>query len=367
MSAPATVSVPGKLILMGEHAAVYGCPAVVAAIGLRLRARVRADAFAGGVKVRVQALGLRERWSWAQIRQTTHAARERWERYAAAPSSRTFSGLGGDPGELAKIALGEAVLALQQVRGRHPPVLPGVALRIDSDIPVGAGFGSSAAASTAIIASYVAHQSGQPDWAVVRNAVDQVERRQHGSPSGVDAATVFHGGVTLARRGPEDELICEPVQARPESLRCIRVFDTGRPLETTGSVVAAVRERRDRDAAGFDRLLAEMERLTLVFHERITRPAADGQALIEPIRRYHRMLQQCGVVPRQVDDLVRRIEKEGGAAKISGAGALSGPGAGSLLVVHAHPERIDEWQFLGHLTACPVQLGVEGVRVEAVG
>ncbi len=50
--------------------------------------------------------------------------------------------------------------------------------------------------------------------------------------------------------------------------------------------------------------------------------------------------------------------------KISGAGALGGTGAGSLLVYHPRPEEIDAWDFLGSLERLDLGLGAEGVRVE---
>ena len=53
----------------------------------------------------------------------------------------------------------------------------------------------------------------------------------------------------------------------------------------------------------------------------------------ESVRSYQSCLENLGVVPTAVRQLVRRIEAGGSAAKISGAGSLAGPGAGSLLVL----------------------------------
>ena len=75
-------------------------------------------------------------------------------------------------------------------------------------------------------------------------------------------------------------------------------------------------------------------------------------------------LEELGVVPKPVRDLVRRVEAEGGAAKVSGAGSAYGPGAGCLLVYHPEPERIAGWSFLEGLSFYPVRLGAAGLRAE---
>ena len=87
-------------------------------------------------------------------------------------------------------------------------------------------------------------------------------------------------------------------------------------------------------------------------------PAAE---MVELMRDFEACLEDLGVVPEPVREVVRRIEARGGAAKISGAGALSGDGAGSVLVYHPHEELDDlpdSW------TRLDVRLGAEGVRIE---
>jgi hypothetical protein len=92
--------------------------------------------------------------------------------------------------------------------------------------------------------------------------------------------------------------------------------------------------------------------------------ATDGQALATAISDAQRGLERAGVVPPAVCDLVRRIEARGGAAKISGAGALAGTGAGCLVIYHPHPASHDFGGLIAPLSLLPVRLGAAGLRVE---
>jgi hypothetical protein len=77
-----------------------------------------------------------------------------------------------------------------------------------------------------------------------------------------------------------------------------------------------------------------------------------------------RGLEHAGVVPPAVRELARRLEARGGAAKVSGAGALAGRGAGCLLVYHPHPATLELGGLLTRDSFVPVRLGAEGLRTE---
>ena len=85
MRRPVEVSAPGKLILMGEHAAVYGRPALIAALDLRLTARL-SPLPGEEVRLDLPGLGHAESTSWRDLRAYARAARERWSRYAERPA-----------------------------------------------------------------------------------------------------------------------------------------------------------------------------------------------------------------------------------------------------------------------------------------
>jgi len=351
-----TVSAPGKLILMGEHAVVYGRPALVAAVDLRLTVRIapRTD---GTVHLDLPGLGHMEQTSWAELLAYARAARESWDAYSREPAPERFHAVrGGDSAHVVKVALGEAAAG--------EGLLPGLSLRVESQLPIGSGFGSSAATAVAVIAAALAFRGISLDLRQIEALALEVERRQHGLPSGVDSATVLLGGLLWARKLPSGGLETERLAVSSPLLRRLRVYDTGTPAESTGAVVAAVRAHRDRDPAAHERLLDRIEAATRGFRAQLQRPAEDAAATVELIRECHACLGELGVVPEEVRALIRRVEAEGGAGKVSGAGSLTGPGAGSVLVYHPETERIAAWPFLQSLSFHSVHLGADGLRRE---
>jgi mevalonate kinase len=347
---------------MGEHAVVYGRPALAAAIDLRLT--VRLSPLPGGtIRLDLPSLPHAEETSWGAVRAYARAVRERWNAYAGDPDPGRFRAVrGDDPAHLVKAALGEAADAL----GEESP--PGLRLQVESALPIGSGFGSSAATAVAVAAGLFLFRGVEPALAEIERIALEAERRQHGFPSGIDAATVLHGGLLWARKlsGAADgsSLETERIALRSPLLSRVRVYDTGTPSEPTGAVVAAVRALRDRDPAGHERTLDRIEAATRAFRAELEREGENPARVLELIGECEACLEELGVVPTGVRALARRIEAAGGAAKISGAGSLAGPAAGSLLVYHPDPDRISGWSFLRPFPFHPVRLGAPGLRLE---
>lgn len=378
---------------MGEHSVVYGHPALVAALDLRLTVRIRPGEGPDGISLALPRVEHGERTDWPAVIAYAERARRRWEAYAAAPRAEGFAAVRGrDPGHVVKVALGEAARHLGERRG------PPMALSVASEIPIGSGFGSSAALAVATLGAYLSFRDRLPAPPVLEKLALEVERRQHGFPSGVDGASVLHGGLVWAEtvRGdgdagfpdgsrptpaPPGEGRVAPAGARRLAVRPLdegdprpqlerfRIFDTGTPAESTGAVVAAVRERLDRESGRLRDVLGAMGRATRRFRDAVLDPTAPEDRVAGPVREFEAGLEALGVVPDRVAALVRRVEERGGVAKISGAGALSSPpsgppGAGCLLVRAPVAEEVGGWPFLDGLRRLGVTLGAEGLRVE---
>ena len=355
-----TASAPGKVILMGEHAAVYGRPAVVAAIGLRLRATLRELAPGDPLILALPDLSAEAETTWPEVFEYAREVRGRWRAYAESPSRESFRQLrSDDPAHLVKVALGEG---LRAAGPGFPGPSRGARIEISSAIPVGSGFGSSAALAAAVLAVLEAWQGREISTSRLQGAALEIEPRSHGFPSGVDTTTVLAGGILFVERSGE-ELEANAVEALPGMLRRFALFDSGPPGEPTGSVVAEVRTLKEQAPHRVDGLLELMAGATLEFRRSLSETEADpGPA--PSIKSFQRCLEDLGVVPREVQERVRQVEAAGGAAKISGAGSLSGPGAGSLLVYHPDPGSIARWPFLSDFRRFQVPLGDGGVRIE---
>ncbi|MAB91308.1 MAG: mevalonate kinase [Planctomycetes bacterium] len=351
------VSAPGKIILMGEHAAVYGHPAVVAAIDLRLQvtATARKDHRVAVDLPELQHVG---RTSWDEVVAYTDACRTHWNSLFGSPHGNPadYSPLPGPPERLVLIALGETV-----GMGREVPQL-GVDLRIDSKLPLGSGFGSSAALAAGVAAAYLKVTGHGKDTELLHRIALEVERRQHGAPSGVDNNAVIRGGLLWAQRDDDGQLELEPITTTSPLLSRLRVFHSGNPAEPTGVLVAAVRRRVEHARKQFKAVLERIDRATHELKTLLLGDQDEPSRLIALIKQAEAALEELGVVPEAVKRIIRRIEAAGGAAKISGAGALTGDAGGSILVYHPEPESIQG--FPSGWLPLPVRLGSDGLRSE---
>ena len=367
-------SAPGKTILMGEHAVVYGAPALVAAVDLRARATAAAvdDVPTGKLRLELPDLDHGELLRADGVREYAARARRRWEEFSRSPGRESFARVRGEgPGHVSVVALGEAMEAVARRRGGTDED-GGVRVTVTSDIPIGRGFGSSAAVGSSVALAWLARAGIDPTRDELERLLLEVERRQHGQPSGVDAAAVLRGGVLWAEPAPEGTgFRFESVTVPPDLLGRFRVVDTGVPAENTGEVVSAVRERRERNPEAVDAALGRIRDATREFRRLLGEAAPEPADAVELVRRCQRGLEALGVVPEPVRELVRAVEREGGAAKISGAGALTAepdgpPGGGLLLVLHPEPERIRGWSFLADVEVLDVRPGGPGARVEEI-
>lgn len=186
----------GKVILLGEHAVVYGIPAI--AVGIDRGARAHAVAIESGPS-RLHVGG----WNIN--------VRENEEQHDLA---RAFRAL------------------LESARGSSPTLGPH-AVDVDANLPPGGGLGCSAAMGVAIARALEPWLS----QAAIQDRAMAWERIFHGNPSGVDAAVAARGGCVLFRKGSG----LEPVRARGAIHLCIG--STGMASSTKSMVEAVARLR----------------------------------------------------------------------------------------------------------------------------
>lgn len=321
-------SAPGKVILMGEHAALHGCPVIASSMGLYCNVWVRPHCN-GLAELKLPDLDIHRSYELRQLADYTLRVRQAWERYRNAPTSRSFEQVRGlDPDHLVKCAIGEILL-------RVPPQdWHGFSLRVRSQIPVDAGFGSSGALAVTLIAALVRLFKLSATEHPLHTLAMTIERYVHGLPSGIDHNTSLRGSVLERRSNGEGGfcLTAWPAEHLNAPLHGLQIYHTGAARESTGQVIAATRHR----LAGDDNpLLASMCRNTERFCSLLQQTRPMPETLKAVLRDYEADLEKLGVVPAAVAEVIRAIERSGGAAKVCGAGALTGDSAGALLVMGA--------------------------------
>jgi len=281
---PARGRAAGKVILLGEHAVVYGRPALAAGIGLGLEVEVTA----GSGPLRVES-------DRPELASDTRPARLVAEAAAA---------LGIEPCDLV--------------------------VRVCSKLPAGAGLGSSAALAVAVVralAGATGRVLGRDEQLALGRRLEGIF---HGQSSGIDpAAAMSDGGLFRFTRGEPPEIVpLRPARAVP------LVVAFGDRARSTGSAVGGLRTRWEADRARYERLF---DRVRDVVEEGAAAvQAGDLNALGHAFDRNQALLAEIGVSATEVEARVLAARRAGAlGAKLTGGGA-----GGAVIAVTPEPERL---------------------------
>jgi mevalonate kinase len=265
-----------KTILIGEHAVVYGRPAIAVPLHT-LRANVvlrRGNERGSGTLVRAPNLGLE---GWAS------------EVEGLDPLDRGVE------------------WGYEAMERRAPPLT----LEIDSAIPVAKGLGSGAAVAVATARACAALEEVALDPATVSGVAFRVEKLHHGNPSGID------NSVIALERPVFFTKTAGPAPFSSKTFRLV-LADSG-PAALTAAQVAGVAERRRDEPAEFDRWFDALASEALKAREALTR--GDGVGLGETLVAAHDLLRRIGVSSETLDRLADAALKAGAlGAKLSGGG-----------------------------------------------
>ncbi len=285
-----SASAPGKIILCGEHAVVYGQPALALPMHGVAATATLTPTRSGGL--RFAAPDLRERWSLRSV--PSH------------PLSR---------------------LALHTIQrlGLDPSINAVIGLR--STIPIASGMGSGAALGAAVVRVISLH-AGQPlAPAAVSELVYESERYYHGTPSGIDNTVVSFGQALWFQRTADGPRL-EPLQiGAPLTLL---VADSGVRCSTK-ITVGLVREQWQANPAALAATCDEIGQVAAAVRARLA--AGDLAATGPLLSRNHELLQRLNVSSLELDRLVWAAQESG-----AWGAKLSGGGGGGVMLALVHPE-----------------------------
>lgn len=298
-------SAPGKIHLLGEHAVVYGKPAILAAVNLRAFVTISKG-------------------------QNNH------------PLKKIIEPIVKNRFNLKKIPLYK--------------------LDIDSQIPLGSGLGSSAAISSAYIAALLTLLKIAWDKPLINELAYEAEKVFHGNPSGGDNTTVVYGGLIWYKRSlPSNEVkrslpLFNPLLFKiHKDINNFYLIDSGKPVESTKNMVDKVRSGFHKSKSKFQEIFNDQEQL--VIDLAVALKDGDEKGLIEIIRQGQRNLQKIGVSGKKAQQIIKSVEELGGAAKILGGGGFK-KGSGMILTYLPKGGKIT------HYTTIAINLGEEGLRKE---
>ncbi|MCC3357145.1 mevalonate kinase [Bacillus sp. REN16] len=279
----ATGSAHGKLILTGEHAVVYGMPAIALPFPL------------------VKAVSTVE-----EIADESVISCEYYD---------------GPLNQVPEKLRGIAACIKEALKVLHKPQ-KGLWIRLNTSIPIGRGLGSSAAIAMAVVKSLYSFYGAALSQKDLMTLVHIAESYAHGNPSGIDTAAVSSDFPIWFQRGKR---LKQLQLARPLFMV---IADTGR-IGDTHSAVSIVRKNYKYKPESTKKSLKQLGYISLETKNALVN--GNVNSLGSLMNRAHTELSELGVSDNGIDKLVHAARKEGALGA-----KLTGGGRGGCMMALAH-------------------------------
>lgn len=308
-------SAPGKVILLGEHAAVYGNPVLVATVNLRTYVTVsRRDDNRFTLSNDATQIENLE-FTLSDIPKL----KKEWNTVLAAECiEKTFAKLG---------------------------IESGLDIEISSEAPVSSGLGSSASAAAAMVLAISREFGHELEMKDIANLAWDIENIVHGKSSGVDPFSVTFGGVLRYQKGKFKKL---KVKKYPE----ITIGNTG-VISNTGDIVMDVMKVKDEFPKFFENYLEAMVHVVDYGQKFLEKGKMKEFGQIMNINQG--LLYSIGVSSPELDRLVWAARENSLGAKLCGAGR-----GGIMIALGDAGRQIEE----AGGSVIKTEICDEGVRVE---
>ncbi|WP_246168978.1 mevalonate kinase [Coxiella endosymbiont of Amblyomma sculptum] len=330
------IRTPAKLILSGEHAVVYGNPALAVAINLYTNVTIRKTAslcFSFNFK----NLNFRKLVALQELRKLQKKLEIRYQQYCL--GYLDIQEVLKNPSELSLFTF---IKVLNCVKNNLPMSIDTI---IDSDIPIGYGIGSSAASVVGLVHALTQFLNINLNSEDYFKLSIESENLQHGYSSGLDIYTVYYGGCIRYAKGKFEKRFIPNFS--------MQLVQTGRPKSNTGECVlqASSLFKKSRIGDDFSAITNELDQAL---------QNCNFENIKNCIQQNHRLLKTIGVVPNKIDCFIIDVEKIGGSAKICGAGSIQGDNGGSVLVITDNPinNLIQQYDY----SVVPIRIDSQGVQ-----
>ena len=186
----------------------------------------------------------------------------------------------------------------------------GINIKIESDIPIGAGLGSSSACCVAGAAS-ISNLFSKPDISQILDMSIDAERTIFPKTSGADCTVSALGGIIEYQK-----------ESDPKSIKTEHDFDfvvvNSQKMHNTDAVVSRVNQFKEKNEDAFSELCKEEDNLISKAVDSLQ--TFDLDIIGKCMSQNQIFLERIGVSNNVLLDIVKSIEKETFGAKLTGAG-----------------------------------------------